>query len=163
MRRYSILRGIDDPNYVMIDLEFDSREEAEALLVAMRQVLSPCGRCGSACGAPSSLSLTLGSWRRWRGRSTNHSTPATAGSSRAGSGWRSSPVDAKDSESSALPRNVSPMRLGSSCGLGVEVAPSGSHVVRRQATKQGLNGREISPQMLLRAHTVLATSTARAE
>ncbi|MBI3964433.1 MAG: hypothetical protein HY329_02270 [Chloroflexi bacterium] len=40
VRRYSIMRGIDDPNYVLIDLEFDSREEAEALLAAMRQVWS---------------------------------------------------------------------------------------------------------------------------
>jgi len=29
---------MDDPNYVMIDLEFDSKAEAEALLAAMRQV-----------------------------------------------------------------------------------------------------------------------------
>jgi hypothetical protein len=40
VRRYSILRGIDDPNYVMIDLEFDSQAEAEGLLAAMRQVWS---------------------------------------------------------------------------------------------------------------------------
>jgi hypothetical protein len=29
---------MDDPNYVMIDLEFDSKSEAEALLAAMREV-----------------------------------------------------------------------------------------------------------------------------
>jgi hypothetical protein len=29
VRRYSILRPTDDPNYVMIDLEFDSLREAE--------------------------------------------------------------------------------------------------------------------------------------
>jgi hypothetical protein len=40
VRRYSILRGIDDPKYVMIDLEFDSQAEAEGLLAAMRQVWS---------------------------------------------------------------------------------------------------------------------------
>ena len=40
VRRYQILRSLDDPNYVMIDLEFDSKEEAEALLAAMRQVWS---------------------------------------------------------------------------------------------------------------------------
>ena len=38
VRRYRILRSIDDPNYVMIDLEFDSKSEAEALLSAMREV-----------------------------------------------------------------------------------------------------------------------------
>ncbi|HLJ67256.1 MAG TPA: hypothetical protein VKX16_07830 [Chloroflexota bacterium] len=36
--RYSILRGADNPNDVMIDLDFASKEEAEGLLAAMRQV-----------------------------------------------------------------------------------------------------------------------------
>lgn len=40
VRRYRILRPTDDPNYVMIDLEFDSRSEAEVLLGAMREVWS---------------------------------------------------------------------------------------------------------------------------
>lgn len=38
VRRYSILRAVDDPNYVLIDLEFDTNGEAEALLTAMREV-----------------------------------------------------------------------------------------------------------------------------
>ncbi len=38
VRRHRILRSIDDPNYVMIDLEFDTLGEAEALLAAMRVV-----------------------------------------------------------------------------------------------------------------------------
>jgi hypothetical protein len=38
VRRYTILRGLDDPNDVMIDLEFDSQSEADALLNAMRRV-----------------------------------------------------------------------------------------------------------------------------
>jgi hypothetical protein len=38
VRRYRILRATDDPNYVMIDLEFDSPGEAEALLASMRVV-----------------------------------------------------------------------------------------------------------------------------
>lgn len=38
VRRYQILRPVDDPNFVMIDLEFDTKEEAEALLAAMRQI-----------------------------------------------------------------------------------------------------------------------------
>jgi hypothetical protein len=38
VRRYHILRSMDDPNYVMIDLEFDGKSEAEALLAAMREV-----------------------------------------------------------------------------------------------------------------------------
>jgi ribosomal protein L35AE/L33A len=36
VRRYQILRPVNDPNYVMIDLEFDTTKEAEALLAAMR-------------------------------------------------------------------------------------------------------------------------------
>jgi len=38
VRRYQILRAVDDPNFVMIDLEFDSAAQAEALLAAMRVV-----------------------------------------------------------------------------------------------------------------------------
>ena len=38
VRRYQISRAIDDPNYVMIDLEFDTAQQAEALLAAMRTV-----------------------------------------------------------------------------------------------------------------------------
>ena len=38
VRRYQILRPIDNPNYVMIDLEFNTQSEAEALLAAMRGV-----------------------------------------------------------------------------------------------------------------------------
>lgn len=40
VRRYEIFRSIDDPNYVMIDLEFDTVAEAEALLAAMRTIWS---------------------------------------------------------------------------------------------------------------------------
>jgi hypothetical protein len=38
VRRYQILRPVDNPNYVMIDLEFDTASQAEALLAAMRVV-----------------------------------------------------------------------------------------------------------------------------
>lgn len=38
VRRYRILRPVDDAHYVMIDLEFDTRTQAEALLAAMRVV-----------------------------------------------------------------------------------------------------------------------------
>ncbi len=38
VRRYQILRPVDEPGYVMIDLEFDTTGEAEALLAAMRVV-----------------------------------------------------------------------------------------------------------------------------
>ena len=38
VRRYRILRGIDEPNHVMIDLEFDTVGQAEALLASMRVI-----------------------------------------------------------------------------------------------------------------------------
>ena len=38
VRRYRVLRPIDNPNYAIIDLEFDSLNEAEGLLAAMREV-----------------------------------------------------------------------------------------------------------------------------
>jgi hypothetical protein len=40
VRRYEVLRPINDANYVMIDLEFDTTSQAEALLAAMRVVWS---------------------------------------------------------------------------------------------------------------------------
>jgi hypothetical protein len=36
VRRYRILRGVENPNYVMIDLEFDTQDQAEALLASLR-------------------------------------------------------------------------------------------------------------------------------
>ncbi len=38
VRRYRVLRPIDDPNYVMVDLEFDSSSEAEAVRAALLQM-----------------------------------------------------------------------------------------------------------------------------
>jgi hypothetical protein len=40
VRRYRVLRPVDNPKYVIIDLEFGTREQAEALLAAMRAVWS---------------------------------------------------------------------------------------------------------------------------
>jgi hypothetical protein len=38
VRRYRVLRPIDDPNYAMVDLEFDSSGEAEAMLATLRNL-----------------------------------------------------------------------------------------------------------------------------
>ena len=38
VRRYRILRATDDPNYVMIDLEFDTADAAQALLASMQVI-----------------------------------------------------------------------------------------------------------------------------
>lgn len=40
VRRYRILRPFNDPNYVIIELEFDTQAQAENLLAAMRAVWS---------------------------------------------------------------------------------------------------------------------------
>lgn len=40
VRRYRILRPTDDPNYVMIELDFDSADEAEAFHAALRDLWS---------------------------------------------------------------------------------------------------------------------------
>lgn len=39
-RRYQIMRPIDNENYVMVDLEFESVSQAEALLVTLREIWS---------------------------------------------------------------------------------------------------------------------------
>ncbi|TMB46359.1 MAG: hypothetical protein E6J53_05255 [Chloroflexi bacterium] len=38
VRRYQVSRSVEDPNYVLIDLEFDTLEDAEGLLTKMRRV-----------------------------------------------------------------------------------------------------------------------------
>lgn len=38
VRRYRVSRAVDDSNYVMIDLEFDTQEQAERLLRAMQAI-----------------------------------------------------------------------------------------------------------------------------
>ena len=43
MRRYRIVRPIDNPNFAMIDLEFDSVGGAQSLLAAVQQVWQRVG------------------------------------------------------------------------------------------------------------------------
>jgi hypothetical protein len=38
VRRYQIYRPIDDPNFIAVDLEFDSRDEADAFKLALEQL-----------------------------------------------------------------------------------------------------------------------------
>lgn len=38
MRRYRVLRPIDEPNYVLVDLEFDNPNDAEAMRVALTEM-----------------------------------------------------------------------------------------------------------------------------
>jgi hypothetical protein len=47
VRRYRILRGTDDPNFVVIELEFDSPDEADAFAARLRELW---GRAGDRLG-----------------------------------------------------------------------------------------------------------------
>ena len=38
VRRYRVLRPVDDPNYVKVDLEFDTSSEAEAFRAALEDL-----------------------------------------------------------------------------------------------------------------------------
>jgi hypothetical protein len=38
VRRYQIFRPVDDPNYAIVELEFDDSGDAERFLAAMREV-----------------------------------------------------------------------------------------------------------------------------
>jgi hypothetical protein len=44
VRRYQVSRSVEDPNYVLIDLEFDTLGDAEGLLTKMRRVWSGEGQ-----------------------------------------------------------------------------------------------------------------------
>ena len=41
VRRHRVLRPVDDPKYVMIDLEFDNTNKAEAFRTALRDLWRP--------------------------------------------------------------------------------------------------------------------------
>jgi len=44
VRRYRVSRAVDDPNYVTIDLDFDTVAEAEGLLAKMENVWAGPGK-----------------------------------------------------------------------------------------------------------------------
>ena len=60
VRRYRILRAMDDPNYVMIDLEFDTAGEAEALLASLRLIRIGAGHASRTHRRGSSIVETTG-------------------------------------------------------------------------------------------------------
>jgi hypothetical protein len=49
VQRYSIYQPVDDDHYVLIDLEFETTAEAEALLASMKRVWNS-GAAGAALG-----------------------------------------------------------------------------------------------------------------
>ena len=52
VRRYSVFRPVDDPNYVKIDLEFDSSSEAEAFRKALRNLWGSGRAAPALAGSP---------------------------------------------------------------------------------------------------------------
>jgi hypothetical protein len=52
VRRYRVLRPMDDPNYVMIDLDFNSASDAEAFLATMREVWRSAAAAPALAGSP---------------------------------------------------------------------------------------------------------------
>ena len=52
VRRYRVLRPVDDPNYIMIDLDFDTSSEAETFLAAMRTVWGSAQAAPALIGSP---------------------------------------------------------------------------------------------------------------
>jgi hypothetical protein len=52
VRRYRIYRPIDDPGFIAVDLEFDTRREAEAFEVALQALWRSPGAAGAFAGTP---------------------------------------------------------------------------------------------------------------
>ena len=52
VRRYRVLRPIDDPNFVVIDLDFDSSREAEAFAAALHDVWRSSRASPALLGTP---------------------------------------------------------------------------------------------------------------
>lgn len=52
VRHYRVLRPADDPNYVLIDLDFDTSSDAERFLGAMREVWQSRRAAPALAGSP---------------------------------------------------------------------------------------------------------------
>ena len=52
VRRYQVLRPLDDPKYIMIDLEFDNAQAAESALSALRELWRSPAAAPALGGAP---------------------------------------------------------------------------------------------------------------
>jgi len=52
VRSYQVLRPINDPNYVMIDLEFDNSKASEDFLTLMREVWRSAAAAPALVGSP---------------------------------------------------------------------------------------------------------------
>ena len=52
VRRYRILRPVDDPHYVMVDLDFETNAEAEACRTALAELWSTGAAAPALVGDP---------------------------------------------------------------------------------------------------------------
>lgn len=52
VRRYQVFRPVDDPNFVAVDLEFDTLDEAEAFKVAIEGVWGSPQALAALAGSP---------------------------------------------------------------------------------------------------------------
>ncbi len=52
VRRYTISRPIDDPHYVLIDLDLDNVSDAEALLTALHEIWQSPAAAPALAGRP---------------------------------------------------------------------------------------------------------------
>jgi len=52
VRRHRVFRPVDDPNYVVVDLEFDTASEAEACRAALSELWSSRQAAPALAGAP---------------------------------------------------------------------------------------------------------------
>jgi hypothetical protein len=52
VRSYRVLRPVDDPNYILIDLDFDTSQEAERFLDVMRRIWQSPQAAPALRGAP---------------------------------------------------------------------------------------------------------------
>src|SRR5260370_7783311 len=74
VRRYQILRPVEDPNYVMIDLDFESTTTAEAFLATMREVWQSAAAAPARARTPQPRTLVLVNRTRHY-KATVHRTP----------------------------------------------------------------------------------------
>lgn len=52
VRRYRVLRPVDDPNYIKVDLEFDTSSEAEAFRAALEDLWGSGRAAPALVGSP---------------------------------------------------------------------------------------------------------------
>jgi hypothetical protein len=52
VRRYAVMQPVDDPNYVLIDLDFDDAGQADAFLSRMRRVWASSDAAPALGGPP---------------------------------------------------------------------------------------------------------------